>query len=266
MCRDLLPIASTSQSSRVGFRSAILKSVGSSAREGRHSHATGFIDLPPEIRSIVYRQLAIASRDLTFAAPEFCLSGQFLRTCKLVYVEMAPVLYGNNTFIFPRDHNSSGNYWKKPWTEVGYKNIRRWLTDIGPDNISLLRDVELSLSDGPPSACYHRADPIAKEDARFVHDGHIIACLRMLAKYGQLRTLRLNCSSRKILSAHDDRFISELKKVKVDSLEDHSLRTATYSYGFRVRSKVDADVFHYLRNKMERKPRLYLSKPARDEG
>ena len=44
-----------------------------------------FTDLPPEVRNNIYRELFVASEDLRLHNPtNFCRSGQFLRTCKLV--------------------------------------------------------------------------------------------------------------------------------------------------------------------------------------
>ncbi|KAL9053422.1 MAG: hypothetical protein Q9162_004792 [Coniocarpon cinnabarinum] len=224
----------------------------------------GFTDLPPELRNMIYEHLYDHGKVFDFGRPEFSSSSQFFRTCKLVYEEAAPILYSNNTFRLTRDSNTEGPYWKKPWVEVGFRNIRRWLIAIAPLNISYLRNVEISLEDGSPSRLRMQStsnqwasENFLKEEARYVHDTDLIECLKILARYSQLRTFKLDFTSRKMLTRRDDRFLHALKKIKTDKLLEAQATGHSNYYGYRGPSRIEQKLLDELRHKMERSEKLY---------
>ena len=218
-----------------------------------------FLDLPSEIRSMVYSYvLTSPDQPLSFAHSNFQLSGQFLRTCKLVWLEAAPVLYGRNRFILDREVRPAGPYYKRPWYEIGYRNIRLWLHDIGAANIGLLRKIKLTLDDGSPSlsppkdTLLYTYNP--RETSRYVYDAHLIECLKFLARHGRLRELELVYKGRKNLTYKDDRFVECLSKVQADYV-NHEAQNKKYPGLYLQRIEHDMD--RWLQTRMERKKKLY---------
>ena len=218
------------------------------------SQYAGFTDLPPELRNIVYKEVFGSGKTLDFGRPDFALSSQFLRTCKLVSFEGTVILYSSHSFKLSRDNSTEGPYWKKPWTEIGWRNIRRWLVDIGPLNVSYLRDVEIDLEDGTGRSIILNpnnrlmSESARREAARYVHDGDLIECLKILARFGQLRKLTLHFESRKQLTRRDDRFVHELRKLRVDQLIDKQPSFYAY-YGHRA-ARIEPGLLDDMRKKM----------------
>ena len=75
-----------------------------------------FLDLPPELRLEVYKYILISRNCEAPGAEDQVIETSLLRTCKLVYEEAAPVLYGENEFtveiIFPPNSwSGSRNSW-----------------------------------------------------------------------------------------------------------------------------------------------------------
>ena len=81
----------------------------------------------------------------------FAHSAAFLRVNKVVYNEARVFLYSEHRFLFGYNYTKSGNYWDHVWKELGWSHVRRFLTDIGPENTGLLQDVGLSFYDASPS-------------------------------------------------------------------------------------------------------------------
>ncbi len=97
----------------------------------------GFLKLPPEVRNKIYDLLFLSKHPVDFTANQnHSHSAQFLSTCKTVYNEGRAVLYGNNSFHFTRDSRVRANYFDQVWAEVGFKDVRRFLGDIRPHNVS----------------------------------------------------------------------------------------------------------------------------------
>ena len=63
----------------------------------KHSRV-GFLDLPPELRLEVYQYVLVARNCEALGAGDRVIETSLLRTCKLVYKETEPVLYGENEF------------------------------------------------------------------------------------------------------------------------------------------------------------------------
>jgi hypothetical protein len=95
-----------------------------------------FVDLPIELRLKVYNQLFKFDKPVELGKNDHCGSAQFLRTCKMVRDEGTAVLYGENSFHFTRDTRIRGTYHERVWKEVAYKDVRRFLEDIGLVNVS----------------------------------------------------------------------------------------------------------------------------------
>ncbi|KAF2147127.1 uncharacterized protein K452DRAFT_293600 [Aplosporella prunicola CBS 121167] len=208
----------------------------------------GFVDLPPEIRNKIYRLLFVDKDAVDFERPfNFCRSSALLRANRQVYNEGRSVLYSENKFMFARNHNRRGNYWDAEQTEIGFKDFRVFLKSIGPTNISLLRDIEVIFTDAAPSA----TPRITNEERRFVHDEHLIDCLRMLGENGRLKEARFSFAGRKIVGRTDYRFIDALRSIEVDKVDmEHRNR---YQYGY----KIESDVKNELKKCMVRSKKLY---------
>lgn len=130
-------------------------------------HQTGFSDLPPEIRNRIYRMVFVTNAPIEFQTrKDFSRSAAFLRTCNLVHEEGREILYGENTFCFARSEYKRGKFWERTWTEIGYKDVRRFFETIGPINIGMLKYVSFILTDVSRSA----APDLNWDQRRFVHD------------------------------------------------------------------------------------------------
>lgn len=81
----------------------------------------------------------------------FARSGSFLRVNKAVYNEARVFVYGQNRFLFGHNFAKSGSYFDHVWQELGWSHIRRFLTDIGPENTSLIQTLGISFYDASPS-------------------------------------------------------------------------------------------------------------------
>ena len=52
----------------------------------------------------------------------------------------------------PRTSNADSKFFAEPvWKELGWSHIRRFLTDIGPENTSLIKNLGISFYDASPS-------------------------------------------------------------------------------------------------------------------
>ena len=92
----------------------------------------GFTDLPAELRNKVYRNLFVVDSPFDLKNPRnFCVSSAFLRTCRMVAEEGTSVLYSENAFTFDRNRHARGPFWEPVPKEIGYKDVRQFLTMIG---------------------------------------------------------------------------------------------------------------------------------------
>lgn len=81
----------------------------------------------------------------------FARSAAFLRVNKLVYKEARVFVYSENHFLFGYNFAKSGDYFDPVWNELGWTHIRRFLTDIGPENTSLIKHLGISFYDASQS-------------------------------------------------------------------------------------------------------------------
>lgn len=221
---------------------------------------TGFLDLPYELRLIVYKLAFIKSIPIQLLqADTFPRSGAFLSTCKTVNQEGSIVLYGENKFRFQRQFKTRATYKTGYWREVGFKDIRRFLTDIGPLNVALLRTVDFQLEDGIPSGYPGLQHP---DNLRYVYDENLIDCLRILERYGLIRKFTVAFSGKKTVTRRDERFLFHLKKIKADeikfvsSYDLNGLYTHATAYWRDRQKKIDPAAVEYLKKRMLRNTKL----------
>lgn len=110
-----------------------------------------FLELEPELRNRIYRELLVTDTVVKFnPAPRLSRTAALLRTCRQVHEEARGILYGENAFHLDRRAETRGNYWDEEWKEIGYKDVRRFLESIGPDNIANMRFLSIRLADAAP--------------------------------------------------------------------------------------------------------------------
>lgn len=196
----------------------------------------GWSKLPAELRNRIYRMVFSHKDELDFHHPfNFQLSAQFLRACRQVHDEGRTVLYSENRFTFERNKNRRCRYFEAMPREIGWKDVRLFLTSIGPENVSLLRHVFFVCEDAMPST----TPALSHEDRRFIYDPNLLECLGILARYGRLRSIRLCLLGRKMITRADDGFLAALKKVKADSVK--LVRHPRYGWHGRGRDDDDED-------------------------
>ncbi|KAF2742716.1 hypothetical protein M011DRAFT_412088, partial [Sporormia fimetaria CBS 119925] len=208
---------------------------------------TGFLKLPAELRNTVYELVFIADAPLDIRHPDnFRRSAQFLRTCRTVFHEASDILYGQNRFVFARNHHQRAPFWEPQLKEIGYQDVRQFLKMIGPENLLYLRDIHFTFEDATPSATRYLAD---NEARRFINDDHLIDCLRIL-RGARLRKLTLDFHGRRVLCATDVRFLSYLEQIKADEV----VTTERSWYNL---NKIQEHLWRDLKVSMTRKTKLY---------
>jgi len=98
--------------------------------------AKSFLDFPPEVRNKVYQLLHIGDHVIDPDEYSTELSSQFLATCRQVYDEARPVLYGNNTFTIELN-----NQWRKPDACVWGMPFLKQTGNNPTDPVCLLRRI-----------------------------------------------------------------------------------------------------------------------------
>ena len=176
-------------------------------------------------------------------------------TNRMIYLEGRIVLYGENKFWFERQFRSRATYKQTQWREVGFKDLRHFLNDIGVMNVSYMRHIVIHFEDGIPSGNPQHS----QDDLRYVHDENLIDCLRCFAHWGMLQKLELCMHGRKMLTLRDERFLNHLKKVRADVVEFiHSQdmdsgRPGGLSYWARsAMPRIDHKTKDYLKSRMTR--------------
>jgi hypothetical protein len=219
------------------------------------SSTNNFARLPPELRNQIYDSLFKATEGLQIHNPHnFCRSAQFLRTCKMVHVEGASVLYGKNQFVFRRVRNRRGPFWEMEPKEVGYQDVRRFLNMIGPVNLGYLRDIKLMLEDASPGMTPY----LDHESRRYVNDLQLMACLRTL-RNARLEKLSLNFWGRRALLKTDVRFVDYLKRVQADEVDVGDMRAFYHD-------KIEYQLRAELKEAMTRQVKLYTEAPETAES
>lgn len=222
----------------------------------------GWPTLPPELRNKIYRMLFVEDESFDFLHPHnFARSAQFLRTCKQVHSEGRELLYSENKFYFHRKKELRSFYWDPMPKEIGYMDLRQFLTTIGSLNVSMLRFVTLLCEDMQPKHDIGHPALGAKE-RRYTRDANLIECIRILGKFGSLYELRLGLYSKHWLAMADDRFLAALKTIKVDKLcfIDHPterLQVMGFRGGIVQKCQVDVYMRVAIEKALKRKKEAY---------
>ncbi|KAK4548883.1 hypothetical protein LTR36_008656 [Oleoguttula mirabilis] len=215
----------------------------------------GFLDLPAELRNEIYRLVFVGEGRLKFANPTtFGRSAAFLRTCSQVHEEGRSILYAENDFYFARRMSRYGSFWEDEWKELGFRSVRKFLKIIGPMNTGLIRNVSLQLEDAIP--CLN-PDKMSHEDRRFVHDDTLMSILRHLGDHGNLQKLMLNFHGRRRVETTDERFLTNLKRVKADHVEFVKYPIGRGDSIYASESKQEESVRKMLLKTMVRREKLY---------
>jgi hypothetical protein len=223
----------------------------------------GFTDLPYELRIGIYREIFVKQRPLHFTSKEgFSRSAQFLRTCKLVHEEGRKIMYGGNSFHFSRSNQARGTYFESDWREIGFKDVRRFLEDIGPANISLLKYVSFFLSDAPPSVTPY----LEEEQRRCVNDPVLHRVFKLIGSQAILNKFAVAFQVRRTVVPSDYVFLKALSSIKCHEFSQARKWWSTnrLSYGMMdrlqkvmvIKKEVDEDVDVSKKKTVE--PEMYL--------
>lgn len=178
-----------------------------------------------------------------------------LRACRQIYNEGRSILYGENIFHFDRDRTTRRKRWGNTSKEVGFKDIRLFLVTIGPHNISMLRDVSIEFED-----CHPRDMPLlSTEERRYVHDGNVIECLKMLGRHAEVQSLHLGFYGRRTLAWTDLHFLEHLCMIKADVVtiqKPHPSLSHSHSWYYSI-NRINSDVRTEIIKKITRKIKLY---------
>ena len=178
----------------------------------------GFLSLPPELRNQIYRLLFISTDKLDFGHPRnFSRSSHFLRSCKQVHEEARSILYAENTFYFQTARETRTRRFETGAYQIGYKDIRYFLSCIGTANLGLMRHIIMVFEDLVPSL-----NPRLKsiDERRFTNNDDLYAIMRLLGDHGRLQTIKLSFQGRRWFFEHDEpRFASYLVRISADKVD-----------------------------------------------
>lgn len=215
----------------------------------------GFLSLSGEIRNRIYRLTMKADPVYFINGTNFEHSASLLRTCKQVHEEARTILYADNEFIFERDPQRCGEFWRPNRTEIGYSNVRRFLEMIGPFNIGLIRSVGFSFDDALPST----APGKGHEERRYANDAHCLYMLKLLAKHGNLDKVNIGLyGRRKISSVFDAPFVNALKAVPANVINFKHPRTNTHRFQYLDGNKTTSRLKDSIRAAMQNSKRVKL--------
>ncbi|KAI9749190.1 MAG: hypothetical protein M4579_006969 [Chaenotheca gracillima] len=202
-----------------------------------------FLGLPAEIRNKIYQYLFRDSKPVDFtSASNLCRSSSLLGACRLVHAEARDILYGENAFIFTRQHRLRGEYFEE-WKEVGYRDVEGFLRRIGQDNLSRIPEIFFRFEDAMPSI----TKEWCQDRRRYINDRPLHYCLRLLGRNGRFKKLTLDLLGRRNLSTLDSEFLTILKCISgVEELRF----TKTSKFG----PTVDWDIKDRLTKAKTRKP------------
>jgi len=217
------------------------------------THSENLADISTELRNQVYRLIFVKDPPIEISRPMgLARCAALLRTCRQIYDEGCSILYGENVFHFDRDRNNRRKRWDSTSKEVGYKDFRRFLGMIGPHNVSKMRDVAIRFED-----CHPRDMPCGSvEERRYVHDGNLIECLKMLGRDAEVRKLYLGFHGRRSLACTDLRFLEHLCVIKADKVLIKSHPKLPHNWYYTI-DRINADVRVEIVKKIKRKTKLY---------
>lgn len=145
---------------------------------------TGFLDLPVELRDMIYAEVFVFKHDGDIAISPFSdrpigVSPNFLRTCKQIQREGCKWLYSKNRFHFTRDWREVGGHFDCKWNELGYETSRLWIETIGEVNMGTIERILLTLDDASKS----KRPRATIGERRYYNDPELATILTYLAKH-----------------------------------------------------------------------------------
>jgi hypothetical protein len=168
-----------------------------------------------ELRNTVYRMVFVTESEIDFVVPGSSQrSASFLRTCRQIHAEATSMLYSDNRFVFRRNKHTRSPFWVSEAKEVGYFDMRHFLSMIGTTGRQLLRRIHMVFEDGSRS----HANGFPDGDGRFTHDPNLITCLKIIAKDCYLQNLALTFYGRRQVSTFDVRFLESMCAIEVDNV------------------------------------------------
>ncbi|KEF61827.1 uncharacterized protein A1O9_03397 [Exophiala aquamarina CBS 119918] len=140
----------------------------------------GILKLPRELRDRIYRLTLVRKAPIEFDSPsDLSRSAALLRTCKIIHEEGTEVLYGQNSFHFARSRHHRGKYYESSWPEIGYEDVRRFFETIGPVNISKMKYISFSMTNGHG----RYGSPLTVPFPKFTYDPHLHRVFRLIGKH-----------------------------------------------------------------------------------
>ena len=179
-----------------------------------------FLELEPELRNRIYRELLVNDKVVKFAPGMGCLSrtSALLRTCHQVHEEARGILYGENAFHIDRRNATRGNYWAEEWKEIGYKDARRFLETIGPNNVARMRFLSMRLEDAAP----FQTPKLDAPERRYQNDPVLHHVLRLIGNSGVVLERFVVAYSGRAELTHDDApFVRAFTSIKTRKLIKH---------------------------------------------
>jgi hypothetical protein len=209
-----------------------------------------------EIRNQIYRLAFLSNDRINLQYSNLGHSGSLLSTCRQVYDEARSILYGENQFFVDRDKTSRRQIWQRVSKEVGYKHFHIWLANMSPSTRAMIRTLHIELDDAMPSQTPEMKN---NEERRYVHDGHLIEAIKLLAQDGKLKQLTVSFLGRKALAKTDHRFLKYFSRLQADEVKkDHPDIRWGLSY-HRIHSDIEVPLFR----DMTRKTKLYPTDEAK---
>jgi hypothetical protein len=135
----------------------------------------------------------------------------------MVHTEGASMLYGENQIVFRRNKTSRNPFWSNRNKEVGYLDVRHFLTMIGPQNRVYLRKLHLILDDASKVHA-HLLTNKTNIDPRYTNDANLIGALKSIARDCSIKRLGLTFWGKRSLSSLDIRLLDKLCSIQVDEL------------------------------------------------
>jgi hypothetical protein len=156
----------------------------------------------------------VSKQPIDFGNPINCQrSSALLTTCKQVHEEGTSILYSENRFVFRRNRNTRAPFWVSDSKEIGYLDMRHFLTMVGETGRGFLRRIHIILEDATKTQAAQ-----LESDGRFTHDGNLLACFKVIARDCFLKTMAMTFQGRRYLSTFDVRFLEALSAIEVDNV------------------------------------------------
>lgn len=223
----------------------------------RKSNESGFLSLPPELRNEIYRLVFAKQEKLDFGHPKnFSRSSHFLRTCKQIHEEGKSILYTENTFYFQASRETRTRRFESGAYQIGYKDIRYFLSVIGGINLGLIRNMIFVFEDLVPSLNLRMK---SIDERRFTNNEDLYAVLRLLGDYSRLQTLKVSFQGRRWFFEGDEtRFASYLTRIKADDVEFVTWPEHVYNAESKSPKSTEQD----LKKEMQRPTPIFGTKDA----